>query len=168
MKPESVATPLRRVGADRVAARVPARIAQGTLAVLIALTAACSREPAPVPGTPADAELVKQLQGAWCVSDDGGKTCWGYDRFDGQTVHACGRLPEDGQAFTAVASFAVSGQTACYTVIDSDRQDTYPPGHQFCATVLEINDRFQRYRMDGADFSTYRVPLAAVVCPHVT
>jgi hypothetical protein len=135
--------------------------------VLTVPLAACLGDPKPSAATPADDALVAALQGAWCVSDDDGRTCWGYDRFEGTTIRACGRLPEDDRPFSVVARLAMKDRTACYTVTetDADSAAVYPVGHQFCATVLEINDRFQRYLLDGTVYTTYRVPMAAVACP---
>jgi len=108
-----------------------------------------------VPGTPGGEALVSALQGHWCLSDDEGCSCWGYDRFEGNIAYACGRFPDDGKSFAAKASFTVSGQTACYTVIESDDLRAYPIWHKFCARVLEINEKFQRYELDGEVFYTY-------------
>jgi hypothetical protein len=112
-------------------------------------------------------ELAQALRGSWCATDDGGKTCWGYDTFseDG-TVRACGTVPETGKHFFAKASFAITGNKACFQVTESDDPRTYAIGSKFCTEVLAIGAESQRYRhLDtGKAFTTYRVPAASVRC----
>jgi hypothetical protein len=114
---------------------------------------------------PSGQALIAALQGAWCVTDDDGKTCWGYDRFfDGPNIEACGRFPANGQRFRAAAVLEVMDQTVCYTVTTSDYVAIFPIGYRFCAKVIEINDELQRYTLDGEVFTTYRVSAGAVSC----
>ncbi len=138
------------------------------LAMPVVALVACSSEPEAVPGTPADAALAAQLQGAWCVSEDDGRTCWGFDRFEGNKIYGCGKSPDDNRNISTVASFEVSGHTACYTVISSSDPKEFGNGHKFCAKVIEVNDRFQRHVLNGKVFTTYRVPVASAVCPGAT
>lgn len=116
---------------------------------------------------PQDAALIRALEGSWCVSDDVGKTCWGYDTFlaDG-TVQSCGIIPETKKSFRAKASFKVIGATACYEVTGSDDLTSFPVGSKFCAKVLAIDDKSQRYKhLDtGETLTTYRVPTSRVNC----
>jgi hypothetical protein len=132
---------------------------------LVLALAACS-DTSVAPGTPSGPALADALQGAWCVSDDEGKSCWGWDVFlDQQTIEACGRFPEDGRAFRARAKFTVEGTTACYEITESNHPTAFPIGHRFCATVLEINGEYQRYKMSGVTEKTYRTTTASVKCP---
>lgn len=136
-----------------------------TYFLLIVASAACS-DAAVAPETPTGAALGKALNGAWCVSDDNGKTCWGWDVFlDGQTVESCGRFPGDGRAFRARAKFGIEGTTTCYEVTESNDSTTFPVGLKFCTKVLEINQEYQRYKVDGIVEKTYRVPSQSVSCP---
>lgn len=58
---------------------------------LLALLSACALTP-PMPEGPA---LQAALQGLWCNSEDGGRSCWAHDRFtpDGR-LRMCGRAPD--------------------------------------------------------------------------
>lgn len=131
------------------------------------ILAACSpREE--LGSAPRDAELVQALQGSWCVTDDDGKSCWGYDTFvDEKTIHACGVIPETKKSFRAKATFKVSGSKACYEVTETNDSASFPVGHKFCTQVLAIDAQSQRYKhLDTGDtFTTYRVPKSSVKCP---
>lgn len=134
----------------------------------MAFVTACSRTDSAPNDVPRDAALARALQGSWCVTDDDGKTCWGYDTFlNNNTIQACGIIPETKKNFRATASFKVSGTTACYEVTESDDPLVFPVGHKFCAQVLVIDERLQRYKyLDTGDtFTTYRVPASTVRCP---
>ena len=63
-----------------------------------------------------DTELDQALQGAWCNSDDGGKSCWGYDIFDKGKSRFCGRIPENGQVSAGTSTYSVDGTRVCHVV----------------------------------------------------
>jgi len=109
---------------------------------------------------------VSALQGAWCFSNDDGRSCWGWDVYvDSETIEACGRFPKDGNAFRARVKFRVDGTRACYEVTESNHFKAFPVGVKVCATVLEINGTHLRYRINGPIETAYRAPLSSVKCP---
>jgi hypothetical protein len=121
------------------------------------------------PRTPTDAALKQALVGVWCNSDDGGKTCWGYDEFrsDG-TVKSCALPPGSIRAWTGAARFEVKGTYSCMVVTESS-DDTMRPGDRLCAEVLEINAVSQRYRFTDSkeEFLLYRRKSSDMKCPGV-
>ncbi len=119
-------------------------------------------------GVPEGESLKQELKGVWCASDDGGKTCWGFDHFvDDRVIEACGRFPETGQAFHAKGEYEVRGRTICIVVTESDDPKAFPLGSRFCAEVLHISRVQQRHRFTdtGVEDTTYRRPLSAMQCP---
>ena len=117
---------------------------------------------------PEDQELRRELNGVWCASDDGGKTCWGFDHFvDEKTIEACGRIPETGQTFHTKGWYEVRGRSTCIVVTESDDPKAFPIGTRFCSYVLHINASQQRFRLQstGEEETTYRRPLSAMQCP---
>lgn len=117
---------------------------------------------------PRDTALVEALQGSWCVTDDDGKSCWGYDTFVSRnTVWACGVLPETRKSFRATASISVNGDKACYEVKESNDPAAFPVGHKFCVQVLAIDSKSQKYKHldSGETHTTFRVPASSVKCP---
>lgn len=119
-------------------------------------------------GVPEGDELALALRGAWCVSEDGGKTCWGYERFlADNVVHACGVIPEINKAVRLVTTVWVTGTQACYVVVETSDPKTMPLGHRFCVRVRAINDREQTYEHlgNGKKVTTYRVADSTVKCP---
>lgn len=119
---------------------------------------------------PADGALKQALIGVWCGSDDGGKTCWGYDEFrsDG-TVKSCLLPTGSSRAWTGTAKFEVKGSYSCMVVTESS-DNTMRPGDRFCTEVLEINSTLQRFRFtDTKDESIlYRRKLSEMKCHGVT
>lgn len=114
---------------------------------------------------PRDAALLAAIQGVWCHSTDGGKSCVGLDEFDQTTVRSCGRFP-DGTSHTSEASVAVQGSRVCLSVTGSSRPDIVKPGREFCVDVLSVNDKEQRYRnSSGAERVLYRADKRKARCP---
>lgn len=118
---------------------------------------------------PTDAALKNALVGVWCNSDDGGKTCWGFDEFreDG-TVSSCSLPPGATQAWRGSATYEVKGVYSCLIVTDSS-DATMRPGERICAQVLEINSVLQRYKYTdaSAEFTLYRRRPQEMRCPGV-
>jgi hypothetical protein len=134
--------------------------------VAAVLLSACSPRAAH-DAVPRDEALVQALQGSWCVTEDNGKTCWGYDTFERNTISGCGVIPESNQKLRASATFRVSGTTACYEVTSTDDPSNFPVGHTFCTEVLAISASSQTYKHldSGETYTTFRVPASAVACP---
>ena len=130
--------------------------------VLIALTVSATPASAPT-----DAALDRALQGAWCNSEDAGRTCWGFDVFDDGMTRSCGQAPGTSIKFFSRTRYTVNGRRVCHRFIESSQPGTVKPGDTFCADVLEIDDKIQRFRLDGAagDSWIYRVDRSAVRCP---
>lgn len=117
---------------------------------------------------PEGESLRRELKGVWCASDDGGKTCWGFDHYvDDRVIEACGRIPETGQSFYTKGEYFVRGRKVCIVVTESDDLKALPPGTKFCVEMLQINTAQQQHRfMDtGAEDTTYRRPVSAMQCP---
>jgi hypothetical protein len=116
-----------------------------------------------------DEALEKALEGAWCNSFDGGKTCWGYDEFSSGKITSCGRLPQTKNVFTAEARYEVKGTRVCSIVTAASRSFGLPVGERFCVEVLDINERAQRFRsLESGNVDTiFRVPRESVRCPKV-
>jgi hypothetical protein len=136
-------------------------------AAALLLAAACARNSE---GTsiPENEALSKLLLGVWCASDDAGRTCWGYDHFvDSEFIEACGVLPETGKPFRAKARYTLQGNETCLTVVESNSPQFYPVGQQFCTRVLKIDDQQQTYKEvdTGKQYTSFRVPITAKVCP---
>jgi len=136
-----------------------------TIASAITLSA-CSPK-AENENLPRDQALVAALQGSWCVTEDGGKTCWAYDTFSENTISGCGVIPETNERIRATARFTVNGTKTCYQVTSTDDPENFPVGHSFCTQVMAIDDRSQTYKhLDSGELhTTFRVPKSSVVCP---
>lgn len=119
-----------------------------------------------VPAELENASLEAALQGAWCNSDDGGKTCWGYDMFVGGSVNSCGRFPETRTDFTGQSRYTISGAKVCHVVTDSSVPEVLKPGERFCVQILKIDSRTQRFRYleTGEETVVYRVDAKDVRC----
>lgn len=126
--------------------------------------AGCAAPPRPLQG---DA-LVQALQGAWCNSDDGGRSCWAWDQFfaDG-TLRACGRQPDERQPFDGEGRFTVEGDRMCYVVTRASPNFWVRPGSRYCTRIVAIGAREHTYQdlETGERFTLTRVPAAGVRCP---
>src|SRR5262249_47894965 len=113
-----------------------------------------------------DDALARALEGAWCASEDGGKTCWGYDDFGEGMVNSCGRFPETTAIFTARATYDVRNSRVCHVVTAASKSFPMAVGDRFCVEVLDIDARTQRFRLESGDVATiFRVPREKVRCP---
>lgn len=115
-----------------------------------------------------DAALLQALQGAWCNSHDGGKTCWAYDTFfDDGRFEACGRTDDDPRPFRGGGPVSVSGRRMCYTVTFASDNFWLRPGGRYCTDILSIDARMHRYRdIDTQqEFTLHRVAPGAIRCP---
>lgn len=114
-----------------------------------------------------DAALERALDGAWCNSDDGGKTCWGYDLFDRGNLRSCGRFPETKQSFVGQSRYNVNGSRVCHVITHSSVPELLKPGEGFCVDVLQIDAKTQTFRDLDTNIDTvvYRVDRKSVKCP---
>lgn len=135
-------------------------------ALLSAVCAAASAQAQPP--VPRGAELQRALEGLWCNSHDGGRTCWAWDRFhpDGR-FEACGRTDDDPRPFRGAGQVSVDGQRMCYVVSAASDNFWLPPGARYCTDIVAIDAATHRYRdIDtGAEFTLHRRPLAEQRCP---
>jgi hypothetical protein len=114
------------------------------------------------------AALHRALQGVWCNSNDGGRSCWAYDEFfaDG-SFEACGRTDDDPRPFRGGGPVSVSGRRMCYTVAFASGSFWLPPGSRYCTDILAIDSNTHRYRdIDTRqEFTLHRVAGGARRCP---
>lgn len=103
--------------------------------------------------------LHRALEGAWCNSEDGGRSCWAWDRFfaDGSFT-ACGRHEDESRPFRGSGRVTVQGRTMCYTVTEASENFWLRPGGRYCTEIVAIDAHTHRYRdLDtGAEFTLYR------------
>ena len=115
-----------------------------------------------------DAALLQALQGVWCNSNDGGRTCWAYDEFfaDGSFA-ACGRTDDDPRPFRGGGPASVSGRRMRNTVAFASDNFWLRPGGRYCTDILSIDARTHRYRdIDTQqEFTLHRVAHGATRCP---
>lgn len=138
-----------------------ARLAAPTLG-LLGLLGGCSSTP------PRDAALQQALQGMWCNSSDGGRSCWAWDEFDADgRFSACGRTDDDPRPFAGSGRISVSGQRMCYRVETASGSFWLQPGQRYCTDIVAIDAASHRYRdIDtGAEFTLYRRAAAERRCP---
>ena len=116
-----------------------------------------------------DGELDDALQGVWCISDDGGKSCWGFEQFTRGFGSSCGRNPSTQAVMTAKWRYEVGGNTACAVVTEASATFPLKPGGRLCVVVLDIDDRTAQFRAVGSNETktNYRVPRASMRCPGV-
>ena len=112
--------------------------------------------------------LAAALEGAWCNTTDDGRSCWAYDIFrpDG-TLRACGRFPDEKQAFDGTGRVSISGQVMCYRVLHATENFWVKPGSTYCTRIVEISATAHTYQdlESGARFKLLRVPSGSVTCP---
>jgi hypothetical protein len=116
---------------------------------------------------PQDKALARALVGAWCNSDDDGRTCWAYDVFseDG-TLRACGQFPDQKRPFDGAGRVSIAGSVMCYRVLNATENFWVKPGSTYCTRILEISSTAHTYQdlESGAKFKLLRVPNDAVKC----
>jgi hypothetical protein len=111
--------------------------------ILLAACAATPDEPKPL----RDLELSLALAGAWCNSDDGGRTCWAYDIFgpDG-TLRACGQFPDEALPFDGTGVVSVTGNVMCYRVTAATPNFWVKPGTTYCTRILAVSRKAHTYQ----------------------
>jgi hypothetical protein len=116
-----------------------------------------------------DRELDDGLQGVWCISDDGGESCWGFEEYRKGFISSCGRKPNTQAVMTATLRYEVRGNRVCAVVTEASA--TYPlrPGGPYCITVLDVDGRTLQFRGVGssATMTNYRVPRTSMRCPGI-
>ena len=114
-----------------------------------------------------DVELEDALQGVWCSSDDGGKSCWAFDDFTKGAISSCGRDPSTKAPISAKARYEIRGNAVCSIVTEANSAFALRPGDRFCVTVLDIDQQTQRFRIVGSSetVTIYRVPRSRLRCP---
>lgn len=114
-----------------------------------------------------DADLDRALQGAWCNSDDGGQTCWGYDQFSRGKSTFCAAIPETGQVLSGTSKYEIRGNRICHVVTAINDESLYEVGERACFIVLDISADEQRFRsVDESKINTmYRVEPTNIRCP---
>lgn len=133
------------------------------LAIILAAAPSLAQVPAP-----RGEALHRALEGVWCNSSDGGRTCWALDEFDGAGLfRACGRTEDDHRPFHGSGRVRVTGQRMCYTVTAASDNFWLSPGQAYCTEIVAINDQTHRYRdIDtGKEYTLYRLTSALQRCP---
>ena len=127
------------------------------------LAASCAQ-----PSMPAGDALQRALQGLWCNSYDGGRSCWAWDEFGAEgRFEACGRTDDDPRPFRGAGTVSVSGQRMCYVVTAASDNFWLRPGQRYCTDIVAIDRRTHRYRDidSGAEFTLYRRAAGEKRCP---
>jgi hypothetical protein len=142
--------------------------AWGLRPLILVIALFCIQAPAraepPVPQGPA---LQRALEGVWCNSHDGGRSCWAYDEFMGDgSFRACGQTDDDSRPFHGAGEVTIQGQTMCYVVTAASENFWLPPGQRYCTEITAMGPRTHRYRdIDtGAEFTLYRRPTTQAPC----
>lgn len=115
---------------------------------------------------PTDKALAKAIRGVWCVSEDQGKSCLGYDQVvDGENAAACG-ADSSGEPIWGKAKYAVHGNEVCYEMTETSHPEVTPVGYRFCAITLSIDDEKQTYKVPADDktHTMYRTSLTSLPC----
>ena len=120
---------------------------------------------------PSGQALSATLQdGVWCYSEDGGKSCAGFDEYhaDGRLT-SCGKLSSDSRPFTASGKYEVKGRAVCAVLSEASENYAVRPGFRVCVEMLDVTRDRQRYRMTVGDKSAvqtlYRRPKSHKKCP---
>lgn len=147
---------------NRAVTRSVASVARGWVIAFAGLASVATA--APLEGQ----ALQKALEGVWCNSTDGGKSCWAYDEFfaDGR-FEACGRHDDERQAFRGTGRVSIEGRRMCYVVLTASSHFWLQPGQRYCTEILDIDAQTHRYRdIDtGQQFVLLRRPAADKRCP---
>ena len=109
---------------------------------------------------PRDATLRRAVIGKWCLSEDGSKSCWGYNvlRADG-TFSSSGVHPETQRPFHIEGTFEAKGRQTCFLAIRNDSELNPKAGESMCSTILSVEQGRQVFRQYGDDTvrTIYRV-----------
>lgn len=138
---------------------MPRRTAITFSLACIAIHAACASP------LPRDKDLEQLLDGAWCSSDDGGKTCWGIDDMAAGTSTTC--VQAEQKFFSAKSKYVVRGNVVCHEVTESSDTGVMAPGEKICLEVIGIDKQTQSYRYANAKeiHTIYRIDRAKAKCP---
>ena len=115
-----------------------------------------------------DRALSAALLGAWCNSDDGGRSCWAYDQFfDDGTLRACGRQPDEREPFDGLGAVSIQGDVMCYVVRRATPNFWVRAGSRYCTRIVEISASTHVYEDidSGTRHTLHRVPIPSVHCP---
>jgi hypothetical protein len=130
-------------------------------ALLAVLLSSCAAPPWVAPSLPA------ALEGVWCNSTDGGKSCWAWDEFTPEgTLKMCGLQDEDDRPFRAVATVAFEGRRMCYRVVAASENFWLRPGQRYCTEIVRVDPDSHVYRdLDTAkEFMLRREPAVERSC----
>jgi len=103
----------------------------------------------------------------WCVSEDGGKSCFAYDHIiDEVNAASCGILEGSINPFMMKATYSIHGNEICYEIRESSGRDALPVGDRFCAVILSTNKKQETYRFTDSDevFTMYKTRLKSPPC----
>jgi hypothetical protein len=134
------------------------------LVLFTVLSGCASRESVPS----LDEKLAQDLVGAWCNSNDGGKTCWAFDEFNSSGhFQACGKTEDELVGFAGGGRFTVNGQRMCYVLDTATPNFWLQAGSRYCTDILAIGPERHRYRdIDTKqEFELLRVAPSRKQCP---
>ncbi len=113
--------------------------------VALAATLGCSD---PVPQGEA---LRAAMVGAWCNSQDGGKTCWAYDFIDADgKALACNVEARGGLSYVATAQHTVEAAESCFVILGSAVPEL-EVGHRLCIQSFMIDAQIHRFQYKSQD-----------------
>ena len=85
-----------------------------------------------------DEKLSRAMEGTWCTSFDGGRSCLGYDEYQNGKITSCGGMTSTGVPSLVEGRYSVIGNRSC-TLITASNEPTVKPGGQVCIEILDIN-----------------------------
>lgn len=108
---------------------------------------------------PRERGLQRAVLGVWCLSEDGGRSCWGRNEYraDG-TFRASGTEPDSRETYEIAGRFEVQGQLVCHTVASNSSGLWPQAGTTACSRILSVDQRRQVFTHlhDGSTHSAYR------------
>jgi hypothetical protein len=112
-------------------------------------------------------KLAAALEGAWCNSEDGGKTCWAFEDFASGAATSCGQSLEDGTKFLIKGNYTIRGDLVCHEATASNVSSMAKPGDRFCVQIVHIDEKTQQYRFSPHDeiHTLHRIPREDIRCP---
>jgi hypothetical protein len=119
------------------------------------------------PSTLFDEELDSAIQGAWCNSEDGGKTCVGYDFFESGKSTYCGVDAKSGQRFSGTSNYAIHRNTLCHVVSSVDNEPFLKVGDRVCFLIVNAQPDLLVFReLTETTFTRlYRDRITKSECP---
>jgi hypothetical protein len=111
-------------------------------------------------------DLNSALQGAWCVSIDDGKSCWGYEVFSNGSTRSCGQIPDTDVYYLGTTKYKIDGNLLCHVVTTSNQPEHLKIGYRFCTEILDVSDnRLTARDMGSAEVDiAFRVAIEKVTC----